>query len=105
MKSLAALISLFASVLLSSMAVADAAKSEIFEHFEHEVQGINYYSEKRGSGPYLVMVTSGQGDSGAYRFLAEELAERYKVMIFDLPGFSRSSNPLLLRKPIIRCVR
>ena len=65
--------SAFAGTLIG--AYAESAPVEV-ERFYHEVDGINYYLEKRGSGPYFVMVTSGQGDSGAYAFLADILATR-----------------------------
>ncbi len=77
---------------VASLAV-DEAVTPALESFYHEVDGIRYYVERRGAGPYLVMVTSGQGDSEAYRFLADILAARYTVITFDPPGFSRSGDP------------
>ncbi|MCG8440248.1 MAG: alpha/beta hydrolase [Caulobacterales bacterium] len=63
------------------------------ESFTHEAGGINYYVERRGSGPDLFLVTSGQGDSGAYKLVADILAEDFTVYTFDPPGFSRSGPP------------
>ena len=85
-RQISALLLLLVSLLSGTTAIA-------VEGFHHEADGISYYLERRGAGPHFVMVTSGQGDSGAYRFLADLLAERYTVITFDPPGFSRSSDP------------
>ena len=78
---------------LPLVSVATANDQISVEVLHQEVDGINYYVEKRGRGPYLVMVASGQGDSEAYKFLADILAQRYTVITFDPPGFSRSGPP------------
>lgn len=63
------------------------------QHFMHEAAGISFYVETSGSGPEVVLVPSRQRDSGAYKLLAEILAQDHRVITFDMPGFSRSGPP------------
>lgn len=63
------------------------------ECFMQEAGGTQYYVERRGAGPIVVLVPSGQGDCGAYKFLAERLVPDFTVITFELPGFSRSGPP------------
>lgn len=40
-----------------------------------------------------MLIPSGEGDCGSFERTAERLARRYRVLTFDMPGFSRSSDP------------
>lgn len=89
---------LISTVLVLSSLVANTSATETeheveIDSFIHTAAGIDFYVEKRGRGPTLVMVTSGQGDSGAYKYLADTLAKDFTVITFDPPGFSRSGPP------------
>ena len=83
------LITLF---VLASASLLAYAEPEV-KGFMHEAAGINFYVETSGNGPEVVLVPSGQGDSGAYKLLAEILAKDHRVITFDMPGFSRSGSP------------
>lgn len=52
------------------------------------------HAEQQGSGSDLVML-HGVGVSSArvYQFVLPALAERYRVLVYDLRGFDRSNNP------------
>ena len=65
------------------------------EQFHHVAGGINWYCEKRGSGPVIVLIPSGEGDCGSFAKVAEELSDEFTVWCFDMPGFSRSGPPPL----------
>lgn len=60
-----------------------------------EAPGARLYCEALGRGPTLLMISPGMGDCGIYSRLAESLADRYRVVIFDRRGNSRSplDNP------------
>lgn len=82
--------------LLALLVVADGYAGDNpaeVKSFMHEAAGINFYVETSGSGPTVVLVPSGQGDSGTYKYLAETLADEFTVITFDMPGFSRSGPP------------
>ena len=51
---------------------------------------IHWHVEQRGRGPDVVLVPSGEGDCGSFERVAANLAEDFRVMTFDTPGFSRS---------------
>ncbi len=57
------------------------------------VADIDWYCERHGSGPSVVLVPSGEGDCGSFAATAALLAQRFTVLTFDTPGFSRSSDP------------
>jgi pimeloyl-ACP methyl ester carboxylesterase len=58
--------------------------------FTHQTEGIEWYCEQRGDGPPIVLVPSGEGDCSSFERLAARLADRFSVLTFDTPGFSRS---------------
>lgn len=64
---------------------------ESVRRFEHHADGIDWYCERRGSGPHVVLVPSGEGDCGSFEQVAAQLANQFDVLTFDMPGFSRSS--------------
>ena len=91
-------VALAASLLLACAAPlaaqgGDSSDAPPIESFRHEAAGIDFYVEKSGDGPPVVLVPSGQGDCGAYRYLADTLASDFTVITFDMPGFSRSGPP------------
>lgn len=57
------------------------------------VAQIDWYYEARGRGAPIVLIPSGEGDCGSFERTAELLARRFRVLTFDMPGFSRSSDP------------
>jgi pimeloyl-ACP methyl ester carboxylesterase len=59
----------------------------------HQVDGINWYCQRQGHGPTVVLVPSGEGDCTPFAPVASQLADRFSVLTFDMPGFSRSSAP------------
>jgi pimeloyl-ACP methyl ester carboxylesterase len=61
--------------------------------FIHSAGGIDWYCETQGSGPAVVLVPSGEGDCSSFSATMERLAERFSVLTFDAPGFSRTSAP------------
>ncbi|MXX74448.1 MAG: alpha/beta hydrolase [Holophagales bacterium] len=91
-----AMAALTAGLLLAAPLTAqgsDSSDAPPIESFRHEAAGIDFYVEKSGDGPPVVLVPSGQGDCGAYRYLADTLASDFTVITFDMPGFSRSGPP------------
>jgi len=61
--------------------------------FQHQVDAINWYCELQGSGPTVVLIPSGEGDCGSFEKVARLLSAQFKVLTFDMPGFSRSTDP------------
>lgn len=61
--------------------------------FIHTTGGIDWYCERGGHGPSLVLVPSGEGDCSSFRRTAEALSGNFDVLTFDTPGFSRSGSP------------
>jgi pimeloyl-ACP methyl ester carboxylesterase len=60
------------------------------ERFVHETDGIGWYCERRGDGPPVILVPSGEGDCASFDQVAAQLANQFTVLTFDTPGFSRS---------------
>ncbi len=58
---------------------------------------MDIYYEVRGTGPVLLMIPGGNGDAGPYERVAEALAPRRTVVIYDRRGFSRSAPAVKLR--------
>ena len=48
------------------------------------------YSKAFGSGPTLLFVVGGNGDSTVFEGAAAELADRYRIVLYDRAGFARS---------------
>jgi pimeloyl-ACP methyl ester carboxylesterase len=61
--------------------------------FHHQVDSIDWYCELRGRGPTIVLIPSGEGDCGSFEKVAASLSGAFTVLTFDIPGFSRSSDP------------
>ena len=54
------------------------------ETFRHTAAGIDWHVERRGSGPTIVLVPSGEGDCAVY----DRAAARHLVLIGDLDPLS-----------------
>lgn len=54
------------------------------------VPGTQLYYEVRGSGPTLLMIVGGGGDSAGFHGIADVLAEAYTVVTYDRRGFMKS---------------
>jgi pimeloyl-ACP methyl ester carboxylesterase len=61
--------------------------------FRQRVDSIDWYCESRGRGPVVVLIPSGEGDCGSFESVAALLSAEFTVLTFDMPGFSRSSDP------------
>jgi pimeloyl-ACP methyl ester carboxylesterase len=59
--------------------------------FTHHHLTLNYYTA--GHGPPLVFLHGGGVDSLTYSKLLKLLAEQYRIIAIDLPGFGKSSAP------------
>jgi pimeloyl-ACP methyl ester carboxylesterase len=55
--------------------------------------GIEWYCERQGQGPHLVLLPSGEGDCASFAKVAALLAHSFTVTTFDMPGMSRSKAP------------
>lgn len=55
-----------------------------------DVPGARLYCERLGSGPLLLFIVGGNGDSTIYTGVAAELADRFTVVTYDRRGFVRS---------------
>jgi len=64
------------------------------QSFVHSAHGIDWYCERRGQGPDIVLIPSGEGDCASFESVAEQLADQFTVLTFDMPGFSRTSVPV-----------
>src|SRR5215471_7424107 len=58
-----------------------------------QVDSITWYYELRGRGPTIVLIPSGEGDCGSFEKVSTALAGEFTVLTFDMPGFSRSTDP------------
>lgn len=54
---------------------------------------IDWYYELTGRGSAVVLIPSGEGDCTSFRKVAMSLSSEFRVLTFDMPGFSRSSDP------------
>lgn len=55
-------------------------------------EGDQLYYEVRGQGRPLLMIAGGLGDAGIYTFVADILADQFKVITYDRRGQSRSTR-------------
>ena len=62
--------------------------------------GIEWYCERQGTGPNLILIPSGEGDCGSLVKVADILSDSFTVTIFDMPGMSRSTAPPHLTKAV-----
>ncbi|MFC0430436.1 alpha/beta fold hydrolase [Kutzneria buriramensis] len=51
---------------------------------------MSLYTKRIGSGPTLLFVVGGNGDSTVFEQAAAQLADRYTVVLYDRAGFARS---------------
>jgi pimeloyl-ACP methyl ester carboxylesterase len=58
-----------------------------------DVDGLKIHVEDRGSGEAIILVHGFGGSTFSWRFVAEELETKYRVIAVDLPGFGLSSRP------------
>lgn len=58
-----------------------------------DVNGARIYYEVMGAGSPVVLLHTGNGNTSIWDGQFEELAERFRVVRFDLRGFGRSSFP------------
>ena len=56
------------------------------------VNGVDFYCEKMGSGPSIVLVPDGCNDCGPYVKLMEYLSNEFTVVTFDMRGGTRSKD-------------
>src|SRR5262245_54408810 len=54
------------------------------------VSGATLYCEVRGAAPALLLIHGGNGDIFPFKRMAQQLADRYKVITYVRRGFSRS---------------
>ncbi len=52
--------------------------------------GVDFYCEKRGSGPVLVFVPGGSSDCEQFSIVGDLLADEFTVLTFDMRGGTRS---------------
>lgn len=57
------------------------------------VQGKKIYYELEGSGAPILLVHGWGGSAASLRPLAKLLADHYRTILVDLPGFGQSDNP------------
>ena len=57
-----------------------------------ETEGDALYYECRGHGHPLLMIPGGLGDAGIYTFVADLLADEFRVIAYDRRGQSRSTR-------------
>jgi pimeloyl-ACP methyl ester carboxylesterase len=60
---------------------------------EAEVNGTRLYYELHGGGESLALVHGAMGDATVWRFVVPGLAERFRVLVYDRRGHSRSERP------------
>ena len=70
-----------------------AQRADVESGVHRRVDSINWYYELRGRGPTVVLIPSGEGDCGSFQKVATSLSTEFTVLTFDMPGFSRSSDP------------
>lgn len=59
-----------------------------------QVDGLSIYYKEYGSGEKTAVILEGWGtNTDVYRSVAEAIEDNYRVIILDLPGFGRSSEP------------
>jgi pimeloyl-ACP methyl ester carboxylesterase len=63
------------------------------QSFMHRAEGIDWYCQQQGDGPAVVLVPSGEGDCAPFDPVAARLSDQFRVLTFDMPGFSRTGAP------------
>lgn len=59
-----------------------------------QVNGVELYYERRGSGPPVLFIAGATGDGGHFEHVAEALADEFTTVIYDRRGNSRSPRPV-----------
>ncbi len=57
------------------------------------LRGIGMHVVERGSGPALVMIHGFGGSAYSFRYQLRDLADQFRVIAVDLPGFGYSDRP------------
>ena len=78
-------------VLLTVRAFITMSEPSISTIQTHD--GIFWHCERRGTGPDLVLIPSGEGDCENFATVTSLLAPSSTVTTFDMPGMSRSTTP------------
>ncbi len=89
---------LIALILLAGLIAATQWRASVREHRAlaeygpegdiFDVNGINVHARIMGSGPDLILIHGASGNIRDFTFdFAERLTHRYRVIIFDRPGF------------------
>src|SRR5262249_30830254 len=77
----------------SAMSSPRSKPANVESGFHRRVDFIDWYCELRGTGPTIVLIPSGEGDCASFEKVATSLSRQFTVLTFDMPGFSRSSDP------------
>jgi pimeloyl-ACP methyl ester carboxylesterase len=83
---------LFASLVLSAIAIAQPAASAITEHSE-QVDGVTLHYMQAGHGDAVILLHGYAETSRMWRPLIPRLAQKFTVIAPDLPGIGESSIP------------
>lgn len=62
------------------------------EVFTLNANGVNFYCEKAGTGPLVIIVPDGSNDCEPFTSYMEELCDHYTVVTFDMRGGTRSMD-------------
>src|SRR5215467_2489942 len=76
-----------------SRALERTRRMPVEKGFHRQVDSINWYCELTGRGQAVVLIPSGEGDCTSFDTVAASLSAEFTVLTFDMPGFSRSSDP------------
>ena len=55
--------------------------------------GIVWHTLRYGTGPDLILLPSGEGDTHTFAGILHQLARHFTLTTFDMPGFSRTTCP------------
>ncbi|MDI1491226.1 MAG: hypothetical protein OHK93_002433 [Ramalina farinacea] len=55
--------------------------------------GIVWHTLRYGTGPELILLPSGEGDTHTFAGILHQLARHFTLTTFDMPGFSRTTCP------------
>lgn len=96
MRRLSIALTITVAILISNRALAQqqvAVQEQKAEGRIAEINGIQMYYEMYGEGEPLVMLHGFSGSGANWKPFVEEFAETYKLIIPDLRGHGRSTNP------------
>lgn len=75
---------------------AEVLCCELMMQYEEHIQnidGLDIYYQVAGTGHPLLMIHGVGGSSLTFRWNIDELADRFRVYVIDLPGHGRSAKP------------